>query len=518
MVVEDQSATIEFLTSALRVDAAPVERVDTHSAIVFLAGTSAWKLKRAVKYDYLDFSTAARRKQMCLAEVRLNQRTAPRLYRGVVSVVRRADGAFGLGGAGEEVDWLVEMARFEQRDLADRRAADGQLSTALAERLASVVATFHAHADPISDHGGRRQMLAVVDGNASGFTEYGAGFLDAHECDRVTNEARDAVLTHARLLDARRDAGFVRQCHGDLHLRNIVVLHGAPTLFDAVEFNDDLACIDVWYDFAFLLMDLVRRNLPAHASVVFNRYVAATGDVEGLSLLPLFMSCRAAIRAKTSATAASLEQDAVRRQALGVLAGEYVAMAHRCLHPPPSRVIAIGGLSGSGKSTLAMGLAPDIGGAPGAVVLRSDEIRKELAGVPRLQRLGADAYSAQMSTAVYRTMRERAAQVVRTGQSVIADAVFARANERVAFERVAQAAGVPFVGLWLEAPVDVLVDRATHRGVDVSDADAAVVRQQAVESPGQIDWRRLDASSSHTTVLQQGRRAVVVEGTSRAGR
>jgi aminoglycoside phosphotransferase family enzyme len=176
-------------------------------------------------------------------------------------------------------------------------------------------------------------MAWVIDGNAAAFREQGAGILDQAACEALTRDARQALTCHRAQLDARRDAGFVRQCHGDLHLRNIVMLDGRPTLFDAIEFNDEIACIDVLYDLAFLLMDLWRRQLPQHANALWNAYLDRTGDLDGLSLVPLFLSCRAAVRAKTSATAANLQQDPQRRRELESAAREYLSLAQRLLHP-----------------------------------------------------------------------------------------------------------------------------------------------------------------------------------------
>src|SRR5438105_1135173 len=175
--------------------------------------------------------------------------------------------------------------------------------------LAAAIARFHVAADRRPDHGGRSGMAWVVEGNATEFAEQGTGMLDSAVCTSVTTEARGTLDRHAALLDGRRDAGFVRQCHGDLHLRNIVLLDGRPTLFDGVEFNDEIACTDVLYDLAFLLMDLWRRGLPDHANAVWNRYLSETEDLAGLAAMPFFLSCRAAIRAKTSATALRLQTD-----------------------------------------------------------------------------------------------------------------------------------------------------------------------------------------------------------------
>jgi aminoglycoside phosphotransferase family enzyme/predicted kinase len=503
VITEDQTAIIDFLASPSTHGGAMVERIDTHTAIVFLAGARAWKLKRAVHFDYLDFSTVERRKAMCEAEVRLNRRTAPALYRDVVAVTRAPDGSLALNGSGTPVDWLVEMNRFEQEALLDRLAGSGRLDLALMPRLAAAIARFHLAAERRTDHGGRAGMDWVIEGNAAGFAEFGARFLEPSACIRVTDDASAELDRRGALLDARREAGFVRQCHGDLHLRNIVMLEGHPTLFDAVEFNDEIACVDVLYDLAFLLTDLWRRQLPRHANTIWNGYLAETADLDGVSLLSLFLSCRAAVRAKTSATAARVQGDPERASELRTLAQEYLALAERLLHPAEPCLIAIGGFSGSGKSTLALGLAPSVGAVPGAVVLRSDEIRKRLCGVPPLERLGPEGYAADISQEVYATAARDARTLVRAGQSAIVDAVFANPQDRDAIEHVAANASVSFVGLWLDALAPVLIDRTQRRGGDPSDATADVVRMQLAQDRGAIGWLRIEASAPAEVVLQK---------------
>jgi uncharacterized protein len=504
MLAEDQSAVVELLASPATHGGAAVERIDTHSAIVFLAGFRAWKLKRAVRFDYLDFSTADRRKQMCEAEVRLNRRTAPGLYRGVVPIARAESGSLALGGQGVAIDWVVEMARFDQAFLLDRLAARGQLDVAMMPHLAKAIADFHRNAEPRHDHGGAAGMRWVVDGNAAAFAEHN-DVLDPSACEQLTTRARAEIDRRATLLDSRLEAGLVRQCHGDLHLRNIVWLDGRPTIFDAVEFNDEISCTDVLYDLAFLVMDLWRRDLRRHANVVLNGYLFHTGDLDGLPLMPLFLSCRAAVRAKTSATAARMQSDARQAQELRDLAKTYLVLASGLLSPVPPVLIAVSGFSGSGKSTVALALAHDIGAAPGAVVLRSDAIRKQLLGVPELDRLGREGYTADVSARVYATMFDRARDALAAGQSVIADAVFARVADRQAVERVAADAGVPFIGVWLDAPPATLIDRAERRISDPSDADAAVIRQQQMQEIGAIRWPRIDASRPFEDVLKDAR-------------
>ncbi|MGH9349865.1 MAG: AAA family ATPase [Vicinamibacterales bacterium] len=510
MITEEQGEVVAFLASPSSHEGSAVERIDTHASIVFLAGTRAWKLKRAVRYDYLDFSTVERRRAMCEAEVRINRRTAPALYRGVVAVTRESDGSLALGGSGAPVEWLVEMARFDQEGLFDRLAARGALEIEWMGPLASAIARFHLAAERRSDHGGRSGMAWVIDGNATGFAEQGAGILDPAACASLSTETLAALDRHGALLDARRDAGYVRQCHGDLHLRNIVLLDGRPTLFDAIEFNDEIACIDVLYDLAFLLMDLWRRRLPRHANVLWNAYLAEAADFQGVPLLPLFLSLRAAVRAKTSATSATLQSNPRRRRELEEMARDYLARAQGLLRPSPRCLVAVGGFSGSGKSTLARALGPLIGAVPGAVVIRSDQIRKRLRGVEPLQRLGPEGYGAEVSRRVYATVIDRAEATVRGAHAAIVDAVFARPSDRDAIEQTAAAAGVPFVGLWLEAPEPMLVARSVRRRLDASDADADVIQRQIAEGAGSMTWHRIDASSTPEDVL--GKAIAVVMG------
>jgi aminoglycoside phosphotransferase family enzyme/predicted kinase len=500
---EDQTPVINFLAQPSTHGGVPVDRIDTHISCVFLAGTRAWKLKRAVRFDYLDSSTAARRKALCEAEVRLNRRTAPTIYRGVAAITREPDGSLALGGPGLPVDWVVEMHRFDQEALFDRLAASDRLGLPLMIALAREIAQFHRAAEPRRDHSGKSGMGWVIDGNAAGFAEYGAQILNQAACGRLTAAARAELERSGSLLDARREAGLVRQCHGDLHLRNIVLLEGKPTLFDAIEFNDEIACGDVLYELAFLLMDLWRRRLSHHANVVWNSYLAETDDLDGVSLMPLFLSCRAAVRAKTSATAAGMQSKTARAAELGQLARDYLMMAAALLQPELPRLIAIGGRSGTGKSTLAQALAPSVGAVPGGVVLRSDEARKRLCGATMSEHLGLEGYSSDITERVYVTMAQRADVILRGGHSAIVDAVYAKPEHRELIRRIAADASVPFAGFWLDAPDSVLLERVRRRTDDVSDADVDVVRRQRVQEIGIVDWHHVDASSSAETVLEE---------------
>jgi predicted kinase len=280
-------------------------------------------------------------------------------------------------------------------------------------------------------------------------------------------------------------------------LRNIVVIDGVPTLFDCLEFDEDMATIDVLYDLAFALMDLWHRGLDRLANLLFNRYLDAADELAGLPLLGLFMSMRATVRAHVAA-ARALEMppdDPLRAEAVAQ-SRAYLGLARRLLGQRPPRLIAIGGLSGSGKSTAAAEIAAAVGTAPGARVFSSDRIRKALHGVAPETRLGPDAYLPEVSARVYQVMQEGAAAALATGHSVVVDAVFGRPDERERIEEIARSSGADFKGIWLEAPISLLLERVAARQGDPSDADVEVVRRQSERDVGSLAWTRLAAGGN----------------------
>jgi uncharacterized protein len=494
-VTVNQADVIAYLSSPTAYGStAPIQRIDTHSSVVFLVDERVFKLKRAVRYDYLDYSTVERRRECCMAEVRLNRRTAPSVYHRVRVVTCDGDGTLALDGDGAAVEWLVEMSRFDESDVLDGLAERGTLDLALMPALARAVAKLHAVAEWRFDRGGRRGMAWVIDGNADGFHEYGQGALDPAACRRLTTRTHEMLERHADRLMARRAQGYVRRCHGDLHLRNVCLLDGQPTLFDCIEFSDQISCIDVLYDLAFLVMDLLHRGLPRHAHAVCNEYVVATADVDGLALMPLFLSVRAAVRAKTSATAARLQVTPAEQERQQQAARDYLSLALSALDPAPAKLVAVGGLSGAGKSVVARELAPAIGAAPGALVLRSDVVRKSLLGVAPAIPLGSEGYAAGVTRRVYRELASRAAIAVAAGHSVIVDAVFADPRDRMAIADIARRGSVPFYGVWLDAPVDTRAARVARRTGDASDATPVVLREQLARGIGELDWPHVDAA------------------------
>jgi predicted kinase len=279
-----------------------------------------------------------------------------------------------------------------------------------------------------------------------------------------------------------------------------VLWRGQPVLFDAIEFDEELATVDTLYDLAFLLMDLNRRGQRPAANVILNRYLWQSGDpldLEGLAALPLFLGLRAAIRTMVTVQRALLEQDATAIRDVEIARG-YLRAALAYLTPAPPRLIAVGGLSGTGKSTLAAALAPEVGPAPGAVHLRSDLERKSLFGVAETVRLAPEHYTPVTSAEVYGILHRKARTALAAGHAVIVDAVFAKPEERAAIEVVAAGLGTPFLGLWLTATPDHLLARVAQRSGDASDATPGVVRQQLGWQIGALSsrWTEIEASGS----------------------
>jgi predicted kinase len=307
------------------------------------------------------------------------------------------------------------------------------------------------------------------------------------------------------LLRARAQGGFVRHCHGDLHLRNIVEINGGPVLFDAIEFDDSLATIDVLYDLAFLLMDLGKRGLITHANAVLNAYLeheGSTTNLIGLAALPLFLSMRAAIRAKVEMLRANTAAETA--EAARIEVRSYFDLARCFLTPTLPRLIGIGGLSGSGKSAISRAIAPCIGAFPGAVHIRSDVERKRLFGVAPTERLPESAYAPAVSDEVYAICRKRALMALGGGQAVIVDAVHAKQDEREALAVLASEMGVPFAGLWLEAPPEVMRQRIARRTSDASDATPAVIDAQLKYEIGKQNFQVLNASLPCEQVVAAG--------------
>ncbi len=547
-IAAEQRQTAAFLRGLAGRD--PVE---THISAVFIGADTVWKLKKAVRLSFLDFTALQTRHRFLLRELEVNRIAAPGLYRDVVPVIRRPDGTLTLGDAPppaspgiadptvttggsdvagsagrarsepiagsqgaprsedaptprvapqpEVVDWVLRMAPVPAGDFLDVIADRHGLTPVLLDQLADTVATYHQALPPAQGVDWPAAVAAVARGNARAAHDAG---LPTRQVDAWLEATLAAIGQLSPWLAARSAGGSVRRAHGDLHLGNLCLWHDAPVPFDALEFDESMATIDLAYDLAFLLMDLDHRVTRGAANRVLNRYVARTGDAALTRGLPLFMSLRAMIRAQVEATKGNHAPAAAYLDRAQAYLAPTIGAPTRAptWTPPKSLVIAVGGVTGTGKSTLARALAPTLGPAPGALVLRSDEIRKRQHAVAPEQRLPDSAYTPAATDAVFAELTASTQIAAAGGHTVIADAMFLTAEQRAAIATAAHDAGARFLGLWLTAPLDVLEARVANRKGDASDATIDILRAAIRNDRGGGNWISIDTIDADRALAQ----------------
>ncbi|MCA6106297.1 bifunctional aminoglycoside phosphotransferase/ATP-binding protein [Bradyrhizobium cenepequi] len=474
------------------------QRVDTHGSIVFLWPDRVYKIKRAVRLPYLDYSSLDKRKHACEEEIAVNRRFAPDIYRGVVPITEGETGP-EINGKGDVIEWAVEMARFDENQTLDHLAARGEITPGLAEPLAEALAASH-HSAPVSDgQTWLASLPSLIEHNTTAFRGHAA--LASADVERLHVLSCDRLAENQALLKHRAAARMVRRCHGDAHLGNIVMIDGKPRLFDAIEFDPVIATTDVLYDFAFPLMDLLHFGNRAAANRLLNFYLQATWrqNAGALALLPLFLSIRAAIRANVLLTKHAQGAGAAALSD----AQSYFGLALDLTAPGKPSLIAIGGRSGTGKSVLARAISGLVQPAPGAVLLRSDVIRKEIFGVDPLVKLPEAAYAPGTSERVYGEMLDRARCVLAQGLSAVVDAAFLKQDERNQLRPLTASCGVDFFGIFLVAETSVRLARIGARRNDASDANQDVALFQERIDTGVIDWAIVDASGTPEETLER---------------
>ena len=473
----------------------PVDQValeETHGAWVLLAGEWAYKIKKPVDYGFMDFSSLDKRRAACEAELRVNARfatddPASALYTEVWPILGSAqDPRWGHGEADSTraIEFAVRMRRFESTQRLDRVVHQGALGAQHISAFARDWVAFQARATVADEHDARSRPevgLGFARDNLEGLLHAPLPPAVRQQVHRLQHWTES---THSRLLpllEARRAQGRVREGHGDLHLANLVLIHGRIVPFDAIEFNEDLRWVDVASDLAFLWMDLIAQRQSGLANWLLSEWLDASGDTEATQLWAYFACYRALVRAKVAALRA--EQSAHAEPDLAECA-RYIALAETIATPPPARLIITHGLSGSGKSTAAQHLmcAPDAGPT---IRLRSDVERKRLFGLDALARSGSalngDLYAPGAHVRTYEHLRQRSQALLSQGWTVIVDAAFLKQAERQAFAQLAQALHCPFAILACDAPPAVLRKRIAQRrelGQDPSEATETVLEQQ----------------------------------------
>ena len=466
-----------------------IEFIETHISWVILTGNFAYKIKKPVNFGFLDFSTLEKRHTCCINELRLNRRLAAAIYLDVVSISGTQDKPV-INADGKAFEYAVKMRQFPQSAQLDCMLAAGELKVAHMYAIARMVANFHQNieiADDKMDYGNNDVIDKPVEENF----EQIRGHLDttpyANTLASLQSWSKTTFEKLAPIFRQRKRDGFVRECHGDMHLRNLMWLDTGPTAFDCIEFNSHLRWIDVISDIAFLIMDLQDRQQQQLANRFLNSYLEFTGDYAGLAVLPFYLCYRALVRAKVDAL--RLEQKNItaeeKQQSLTEFES-YLQLAMTYTDNPTPKLIIMRGLSASGKSTISQQLID----AMGLIRIRSDVERKRLFAATLTDKISneinAGIYSTQASQQTYAKLAELTSQVISAGYSVIVDAAFLKHEQREPFQELAEHLGVAYIILEITAPADVLRQRIVERQNDASDADLAVLEHQLA------NWQPLD--------------------------
>ncbi len=456
----------------------PIREIQTHISHVFLTGERAYKIKKPVHFAFLDFSSLEQRHQDCLDELRLNQRFAPELYLEVLPIYRNEDGTFSLGEGTRLVEYVVVMKEFPQNLIASQLLVAGLLEVAQLARFGTHLATLHFSA-PLSPEGAGclETIRQVAEGNDRDTRPFIGELLSQKQWSLLSSATQNIFASLGSLFDERVKRGHIRECHGDLHLNNIWLDGEELRAFDCIEFNASFRHIDVIYDAAFLMMDLVSRQRVDLAYSFFNAWIEESGDYRGALLLPLYCSMRAYIRGKIYAL--TTLDPAVNQQASHQAADKaryFFELAGDYLKQKKAIVWVVAGLSGSGKSTVARYLAQKVG----ALHLRSDVIRKQIAGLPLMQKAPEQLYSETNKRQTYQHMSDLGLALANTGQTVILDATFSNQAERVALIELANSKQLELRFIVCEAPIPIMKQRLMARKHDPSDAGPAQLEQQCL--------------------------------------
>ena len=484
---------------------ADVSVIETHGATVLLGKVHALKLKKPVLFDHMDYSTLKNRKVFLDKEMQINRRTAPDLYVGVISLFRTNTGELTFNTTNTLAEHALKMKRFADKDRLDRYSELHGIDPLLGESLCAAIVAFHKLAPSLRDCADIPDFHRVIDQNFLQLEQFCLALFKLEDVQSFRADLHAHFSALASLEKQRCDQGWVRYGHGDLHLQNICLFEGKPLLFDAIEYEDDFVIGDILYDLSFLLMDLTDKGLPCAANRIFNQYFRQSGwllaeqNLECLKLLPFFMAMRAGIRVHVAANRFTQATDTSAQETLKTQAVQLLAQAKgylsACSRTPVA--IAIGGYSGSGKSTVAGAVAPQIGMAPGALRIRSDEVRRQLIKWDDYAPMPQSAYTSDMSKSVYEQMIKIATTALNAGHSVVIDAVLDRGVDRQLFQKSIETCGVPFYGFWLQVDKSVMEARITGRTNDASDATIDVLHAQLARQPViDTNWTKINANGS----------------------
>ncbi|HEY8096051.1 MAG TPA: AAA family ATPase [Methylobacter sp.] len=473
-----QDSSLTLINALFDINACNI--IETHISWVLLTGLYAFKIKKPVNFGFLDFSTLEKRRFCCNEELRLNKRLADELYLDVVPITGTPDHP-QIGGTGTAIEYAVKMIRFPVGQLLSDCARRGQLSENQIDQLADIVAGFHETIEQTDENSPYGDSANIQHWFVENFDHIRPLLVDdgqKQQLQKIQQWGDSEWRKQAGLMRLRRQQGYVRECHGDLHLGNMTLINGKVTLFDCIEFNPMLRWIDVTSEVAFLFIDLLHFGYEHYAYRFLNRYLQHTGDYQGLTLLRYYLVYRALVRAKVALLRmAQQHDDAAAKQARSEYAA-FADLAERFTMRRPTALIITHGYSGSGKSTMAAQLAEKIG----AFQIRSDIERKRLFGYQALVQTGSGLddglYTQEANLKTYQHLKELAKAVLEAGFPVIIDAAFLKAEQRAPFRRLAADCGVPFHVIAFQASDEELCRRIKQRQNDASEATVAVLHQQ----------------------------------------
>ncbi|MCP4338641.1 MAG: AAA family ATPase [Desulfobulbaceae bacterium] len=461
--------------------------IETHISWVILAGPYAYKIKKSIDLGFLDFSTLEKRHFYCQEELRLNKRLAPATYLSVLPITGTVENP-QWAGKGDAIEYAIKMQAFPQKAQLDRVLANGELQARQIDLLARHIANFHDNiniAELDSSYGDPELILQPVEENFRQIREHVKNADALHSLAELEGWSKSTFNALQALFRQRKAAGFIRECHGDMHLRNIAWVDDAPLVFDCIEFSPGLRWIDVINDIAFLVMDLQDRKQPILALRFLDNYLQLTGDYSSLAVLQFYLVYRALVRAKIDAIRAHQAGISRKEQAEAEKEfSEYLNLALNYIRAAKPQLIITRGMSASGKSTVSQTLMEQLG----AVRIRSDVERKRLfgplpeedgqSGVGKVGKVGKGIYTAEATDMTYRKLEGLAAQILDAGYSVIVDAVFLNYAEREQFRKLAESRQVSFVILECHADAEILRQRIVQRKKGVSDADLEILAMQ----------------------------------------
>ncbi len=514
MLIDDQSAVIAALSEPEAYGLKRPRKIavkETNICDVFMTGEKAYKLKRGVKYPYVDYSTAEKRAAACRRELEICTRFAPELCFGVEEVVSDRKGRIFVRSAcpdkdAEVVDYVLVMHQFEEGMLFDNMVDRGDLDRFEMMDTAEKIYGLHRDAPVVTTVDPVAVIRGRIDENNAMIRCFVPDIFDAEDVDALERDQMSELERNTALLEKRRADGKIRVCHGDLNLRNLAMWNGRVTPFNPIEFNDALTNIDTLYDFAFLLVDMESKGQRRLASILYNHYMALSADWDGVPVLPLYLSCRAAVNAYVFAQRSAEMKDRHDSALMANKAYEQLVIARRFLNRPRPVLVACGGLSGSGKSRIARESAPFIGNPPGAVILRDDVLRKNMLNTDLEKHVDTATYTPQLESAVFGRLCDECRTLLRAGQSVVADALFHDENQRRAIEELAREENADFQGLWVDAPLEVRIERVMSRKRNPSDVKTAdELRKQLDIDVGKVDWDKIDTSGDRMATLTRVR-------------